>query len=845
MKKSVIKGIVFALVFCISLFAISAITNKGNTDMTTEMPPATYPLVYIQFAGERINCLRGYADEMEVNYQRNTITHINEDRELTLEIEPFETKVKGLSFQVRSVNGERLIEDTDIYNYMEKDGVITADITLKDLIEKDTEYSFRLCLETEEGKNIYFYTRVIAGENYYTQEKLAFAKDFHEKTFSKERAREITKYLESNAEGDNTTFHKVNIHSSFSQITWGDLNVKKVTEPVFSIKELGKQTASIKGEYFVKTANGKKQNFYRVEEFYRIRYGKERMYLLDFERTMNQIFNTGKSSFSNNKIELGIVNPDIQMKESDGGSVVAFVHDNRLFSYSAVENKFTCLFTFYDKEQADLRNTYNGHAIQILSIDEAGNIRFMVHGYMNRGIHEGNVGIQIYHYNSALNTIEEEIFIPYTKSWEVLKSNVEQLSYVSKNNELYFILDGSIYCVDLLNHSYEVIESNLMEGSFEVSDSGEMLVWQMGNDRDRCTELTLMNLNTKKQVTIQAGNGQYIKPLGFMQEDLIYGLAYQRDIVKDTTGRTIFPMYVVNIQNETGDVLKRYKQENVYIESCLIESNQIVMKRMQKNETGIGYSEIADDQILNNEVENSSVNTIEVVAVDVYEKIVQIAVKNNINAKNLKILSPKEVLYEGERRLQLKEEEEQVAYYYVYGKEGLPTIFTNPANAVSLADEIAGVVLNEEGSYVWAKGNRVTKNQIMAITEQSAGEERSSIAVCLDTILRFEGILRNTEQMLRQGDNVLNILKKNLENTQILDLSGCSLDAMLYYVNQDIPVLAQLRNGEAVLIIGFNEMNVVLMDPITGTIYKKGMNDSKEWFEENGNNFVTYIRLKD
>lgn len=844
MKKSVIKGIVFALVFCISLFAISVITNKGNTDMTTEMPSATYPLVYIQFAGERMNCLRGYADEMEVNYQRNTITPINENRELTLEIEPFETNIKGLSFQVRSVNGERLIEDTNIYNYMEKDGLITANITLKDLIEKDREYSFRLCLKTEEEKNIYFYTRVIEGENYYVQEKLAFAKDFHQKTFNREKAKEITKYLESNAEGDNTTFHKVNIHSSFSQITWGDLAVKKVTEPIFYIKELGKQTASVKLEYFVKTTNGKKQNFYRVEEFYRIRYGKERMYLLDFERTMNQIFNTNKASFSNNKIELGIINPNIQMKESDGGSVVAFVHDNRLFSYSGVENKFTCLFTFYDKSQADLRNVYDGHTIRILSIDEAGNIRFMVHGYMSRGAHEGSVGVQVYHYNSALNTIEEDVFIPYTKSWEVLKSNMEQLAYVSKNNELYFILDGSIYCVDLVNHSYEVIESKLMEGSFEVSDSGEMLVWQVGNDKDRCMELTLMNLNTKKKTTIRAGSGQYMKPLGFMQEDLIYGLAYQRDILKDTTGRTIFPMYVVNIQNENGDILKRYKQENVYIESCLIENNQIVLKRMQKDEAGNGYLEIADDQILNNEVENSSVNQIEVVAVDTYEKITQLAVKNNINTKNLKILSPKEVLYEGERRIQLKEEG-KVDYYYVYGKEGLPYIFTSAARAVSLADEIAGVVLNEEGSYVWTKGNRVTKNQIMAITEQSVSEERSSIAVCLDTILRFEGILRNTEQMIRQGDNVLNILARNLEHTQILDLSGCSLDAILYYVNQDIPVLAQLRNGEAVLVIGFNEMNVVLMDPITGTIYKKGMNDSKEWFEENGNNFITYIRLED
>ena len=55
-------------------------------------------------------------------------------------------------------------------------------------------------------------------------------------------------------------------------------------------------------------------------------------------------------------------------------------------------------------------------------------------------------------------------------------------------------------------------------------------------------------------------------------------------------------------------------------------------------------------------------------------------------------------------------------------------------------------------------------------------------------------------------------------------------------------MLAMLGDGNAVLIVGFNELNTVLMDPLTGEVYKKGMNDSTEWFEENGNCFITYTR---
>ena len=90
----------------------------------------------------------------------------------------------------------------------------------------------------------------------------------------------------------------------------------------------------------------------------------------------------------------------------------------------------------------------------------------------------------------------------------------------------------------------------------------------------------------------------------------------------------------------------------------------------------------------------------------------------------------------------------------------------------------------------------------------------------------------------------MNILKTSLRKERILDLGGCPLDAVLYYLDQDIPVLALMNNREAYLITGFNEYNVVLMDPKSGMVYKKGMNDSREMFEENGNQFITYMRYE-
>ena len=108
-------------------------------------------------------------------------------------------------------------------------------------------------------------------------------------------------------------------------------------------------------------------------------------------------------------------------------------------------------------------------------------------------------------------------------------------------------------------------------------------------------------------------------------------------------------------------------------------------------------------------------------------------------------------------------------------------------------------------------------------------------------MLAAEGITRNSQYLLDQGKSALSILDEQMEEAQILDLSGCSLDAVLYYVDRDIPVMAILQDKSAVLIVGFNELNTVIMDPATGTIYKKGMNDSTEWFNQNGNQFIAYI----
>ncbi len=842
MKKTIIRIAVCVVVFLASALIIGSIMNQGHNNMTMEMAPATLPMITMESGGVACNELHGNTVEMDVAYQKDCITLLGEGRQANFTVDTFGREITGISTEVRSIDGSRLIENSEVTGWKANGKSFSVSLTLKDLIDTNTQYSLTLILELEGEQKVYYYTTILWNDDVHISEILEFATDFHGKLYDKEMAKELTKYLESNSKlTDNGTFHKVNIHSSFQQITWGSLEPVQEDAASIRLTQISGNVASLLMDFVVSTGEGKNKIYYNVEEYYRVRYTSERMYLLDYERTMTQIPDTTRM-YANDKILLGITDENVDMMESADGNTVVFSDMGQLLSYNAATNGLTVIFSFYGKDNADRRTLYDNHGIKILDVDEGGNVKFAVYGYMNRGRHEGETGIQIISYDNSLNTIEEEVYIPYSKSYAVLKDEMEQLLYRNRQQHVYFFLENGVYDVDLENRSAEQLVSIRQDDSLQVSENHEIIVWQEGDDINHSNQLNVRNLNTGEQTVIRAEDGEAIRPLGFMGEDIIYGVARESDIRTENSGQIFYPMYKVCISNSSGDNLKEYGQDDIYIVDCAIEGNQITLSRIQRSENG-SYQEILDDQIMNNVEEEPGQNKVVTADIDIYERYVQIQTKTTIDTRTIKVLNPKEVVFEGGRELTLDAVSE-VSRYYVYNAYGVQGIYSAPGKAVKEAYDSAGVVANDRGITVWLKGNRVSRNQIMAIKEESVTDQKNSLTVCLDNILRHAGITRNTEYDLAQGKTAIQILEENMTGVQVLDLSGCSLDAVLYYVNQDIPVLAILEDGEAVLVTGFNEFNVVIMEPSTGKLYKKGMNDATTWFAENGNHFISYMKIE-
>lgn len=211
------------------------------------MESATLPILYMMAGQERINCLHGYKEDMDAASMRDTITPLGENRNLTIQIDTYGNLVTAISYEIRSLDQTRLIERTEVLDWKVQSTYIEATLEIENLIEEGEEYTMVLHLTTETHPMLNYYTRIMDGVED-VAEKLNYVLDFSRRTFDKAEAEELVKYLESGSQGDNTNFGTVDIYSSFSQITWGELEVTQLSKPQTAVLEVN--AIIVKGDYW-------------------------------------------------------------------------------------------------------------------------------------------------------------------------------------------------------------------------------------------------------------------------------------------------------------------------------------------------------------------------------------------------------------------------------------------------------------------------------------------------------------------------------------------------------------------------------------------------------------------
>lgn len=849
-SKLIVMILVFAAVIGIFIFINRDKTHTENIVMgAPTLPTATFLAsgTSEESGNVEINQVFGYTAEMETKYMRDTITPINNDRRLTMRVKNNNNVIMSAEFEVRSLDCERLIEKTQVspeniaVNGEYTDIVIQPD----NMIDSDTEYCLTVRLTTDRHESIYYYTRIENITNNYCKEQIDFANNFSNATFDSSVSESIIKYLEPNASEDNSNFGLVNIHSSFKQITWGNMAPEKVTQPVIKIVEILGDVGCYELVYKIKALNDYDvYQYYTVTEYFRIKWTSSEIYLLDYRRTMNQIFDASSQNISAYRVNLGICeSSSAEFKANEDNNYIAFVKGNGLWLMDIVKNRVYSVFAFEDVDNDDIRDANTDNGIQIVSVDKSGNTEFIVYGYMNRGEHEGMVGVSLYEYNISDNIVEEKIFIPFTRQYEILNETMGRLSYVNEKDVMYLMLSDSVYSVDLSGSEYVQIISDLMEGDYSVNKSGNIIAWEVDSNGGGSTKIKMLDFETGTEYEINAEQGKKLNIIGFVDNDLAYGIADENDVVADKNGNITVAMHNVLIIDNEGNELKNYSKEGYYVYNAEITDNMINLNRLTKSEDGTSFVKASDYQIFGNEEEDTGVVTLDTITTDRKKKEnVIMFVKKVTSSEALKKVSPKEIRFSETNALSIRELISKEEKFYIYGQGSIQKITDNVADAIVLADNVGGVVINEKGDYTWARISRPNEYSLSNVAMQGnavEGDGNSELAVCLGGMLMHNGVNINVSEQLAAGKNTVQIINENIKNKKAIDLTGCSFKQVLYYVCQGQPVLASLDSNNYLLIVGYDFYNAVLLDPVTGQKYKKGQDETGEMFERAGNKFIT------
>ncbi len=833
--------LILGLIFVISLVFFQIILNLDEGDKKVSMSEASLPVVTIDAYDHTMAKLHGYKDAMDACYMRDALILLDSKRQMDLSVDTYGLDVDSASYEIRSLDTQRKIADTTIDSWTKGDDLLTTTLQVENLVDEGDEYQFILTLTCGDSE-YYYYTRILLPEETYAQKCLEFTDAFHETSMS-DSYTELSVYMETDDYTDKEDLGSVSITSSLDQVGWKGFSGKQVDEPIVSFTDINDTYASLVYSYQMSASDDGITTYYNVEEYYKVRYTDQQIYLLDFNRTMEEIINSSTVSVKDNQLSIGITSGDVEYLSNETGTIVSFVQAGELYQYNQSKQTFTKVFGFID-DPTDSRETYNQHNIRILNIDETGNMDFVVYGYMNRGSHEGQCGIDLYHYDSIKDQASEQVFIATTHSYQVLNADFSDLLYENTKGDFYIMYGGTLAKVGADDLDSDELITNLKSDQYAVSSSGRYIAWVTGDSM--ADEIQVMDLENETTRTISAKSGELIKPISFMTEDLVYGIASESDITTDTAGTTIYPMKSIKIVDTGSDdftELKTYQKDGIYITDVIKDSYTLYLTRITKQSDG-SYIQADEDTIKDTAGEQNKTVSIEKVSDDALGRntnFVMTALSDDKSIKSISTDQAKLAASSNVRNVTIDQTSSQETYF-VYVGNRITNSTQNLTKAIASADADMGLVIDNQQRYIWKRGKKSYVNAFTDIETTSSDQGQTTSAGCINAMLAKEGVSAEVHALLNQGETPISILSSSLKDSLVLDLTGCSLSEALYYVSQGTPVYAGTGQDEALLIIGYDASNITVYHADTDTYTKMSTDTATATFEAAGNVFISYVK---
>lgn len=835
--KHIYKGLFLVLIFAGSLFFFGRMLETDISDEGTENEwhKETFPTMQIITQGRTINPLYGYAAPMEPDIVRESMTPLAADRTIILELGKAETFFTRLQYQIiDKESGE--VYDTKTMNAI-SEGQRQVEIVFDYNFKTSMEYILDILGISNDGRQIHYYTRLkyYLNESYLAK-KLDFAAEFHRNTFKKNKEREIGRYLESSEKNRNTTLASVDITSNVDLVTWAGMLPEVISEELISVKEYNMETACIQYNYFVRARSSSGREIYHIKEFYRVRYASGRSYLLNFQRTMEAQFDPGQASRQTSQLKLGITNDhESQMMATPDEKTLYFARGGTLYRYDMNSSEIIPVYESFSKDAPYRYRAYDEQGIRLLKMDSQGTLHFCVYGYFPRGSYEGDVAVILYEYTAA-GRLREMVNMPISSTYQQLREDFDEYGYVSPRGIYYFMVANTVYAYNMSGKRLEKLAENVKEHSFMTMRGANCYAWSSSFSAGYGESITIFDLEKdERQVIYRPDKSSYIRLLGVIENNVVYGYVREKDIAQSSDGTRIVPCYELYIANTKGEVLKKFSKRGRYVRAISSNGNVINISLCKKK--GGTYADAGVDSILNQSESKISRfgYTSRVTNKTLTEWYIYFPSTFEMKKQPEFVEGPAVYMSNG-RTVRL--EQPRIAKYYVYALGRITASFESIGKAIREADRQMGVVISSDHQVVWERSGSFLQNSIGGLELTRSGNGVSNLMACAYMVLsqNHAGVKLSE---LPENEPVYNMLTEYMKRP--VNLKGCSLEQVLYFVSGNKSVIGMLSDKKAVVIAGYTTSELYLLDPDSPGQLTVRRADYEKKFERAGNRFISYM----
>lgn len=816
--------------------------EKGSA--VAELANPSYPVLEIGNDTSSYNLMAGYKEDIDLSLVRNQITLTNNKNAVILKLHDYDYDITAIQYTLFEKTPDKPTE-TGTLNQLtqnKKKNIKLGTLTFKNTLSENKVYYLKMSIRLDDSTRIYFYTKVQSGSGYHLDDYLSFVLKFHNNLFSKGTMEENASYLETSADTIDDNLESVSIHSGSEAISFGNMEVKQETKPRITLQEMNNTYTVIRVDSILSTevSDGVVQ-YYDLSETYKLRYTAERMYLLDYERTMDAYYNESIIDSANNLISLGIQNEkNISYIYSDKGYRVCFAVEGQLWYYDYQSSDMYKVYSLASESLTDIRNATGNHGIKLLSMDDKGNIFYLVYGYINRGRHEGMNGIQIMKYDAKTNCNEELSFLSTSLPYDSMKEDLEKFSYLNSKSTFYCILEGDLHEINLEKKTDKILESGLVNDSLTASKDQSIIAIEKEQNIYKNREIEMIDLESGKKQNFTCNSDKRIRAVGFLSNDFIYGEASAVNVSKSSNGTINFPITKIHIVDIDGKTVKEYQKAGRYIMSTQIKGSILEMTLGKKSGTRIQKTGVKD-YIRYKEEEESDAVTLTSKYTDTYWTQMYLKFPNYVYIQVVPdLLLTKIQVNEDDVTLKLSNSGEQIEQYFVYASGTQKAVYTNLTEAIRGAYEERGNVIDSKENVLW-KCIYADYAQVAGMDNVTkAKSDDKSLAACLSMIAAVNGKDISPSAIDIGKGSVAELMKKYSGHTT-RNLTGCTVDEILYYVSQGSPVLAKLTSNRYVIVMSYNATKIRYLDPVTGQSTAGGRSEITSRLEKAGKVFYSYL----